>query len=479
MKVALPPGRGIGQHGLRGIQRMLQRPNQPILRGIRLALALGYGGLLGLLALLGVFSAQTLSYVQAKDTQSSRIYIERSDRLEAILSRAYSVSALVRDYLVDPDPEASDKHRSSAREAWTLTLEALAEYRRVATVSRAAEIAKLEQDMRKYWDTAEQGLLLTGPRRIRDGYEILTSKLAPQRDQWLSTLNGLRLLDQRDLHNNIAEAAGELDALRRKLWLVVGLSVLVGAVLTAVTWRHLMRLEGDARAQYNASLEFSERLEELSQRVLGIQEDERRKLARELHDEVGQTLGALLVDLGQAQGSLAVQPAEALERLRSAHGLAETALGTVRNMTLLLRPSMLDDLGLVPALYWQARETSRRTGMDVRVATDHEDLDLPDPIRTTIYRVVQEALQNAARHSRAGNVEIVLQLVEDTLRILVRDDGQGFDPQRTKGIGLLGMQERVSQLGGDFGVESAPGKGTILRVQLPVDDGGKQEPFSR
>ncbi|MBI4890151.1 MAG: sensor histidine kinase [Acidobacteria bacterium] len=458
---------------------MLQRPNQPILRGIRLALFLGYGGLLGLLALLGVFSAQTLSYVQTKNTQSSGIYIERSDHLEAILSRAYSASALVRDYLIDPDADATDQHRTNARGAWVQTLAALAEYRRRAADSRTAEIAQLEHDMTRYWATAERGLQLTGPRRIQDGYEILTSQLAPQRDQWLATLNGLRLLDQRDLHNSIEEATGELAALRRKLWLAVAFSVLLGAALTAVTWRHLMRLEGEARQQYNASLEFAGRLEELSQRVLGIQEDERRKLARELHDEVGQILSALLVDLGQAQGSLALAPAEAGERLHSAHHLAEMALNTVRNMTLLLRPSMLDDLGLVPALYWQARETSRRTGMDVRVITEHEDLDLPDAVRTTIYRVVQEALQNASRHSRAGNVEIVLQLVEGRLRILVRDDGRGFDPLRTKGIGLLGMQERVSQLGGDFDVESAPGRGTILRVQLPLEAGEKQETYSR
>jgi signal transduction histidine kinase len=138
-------------------------------------------------------------------------------------------------------------------------------------------------------------------------------------------------------------------------------------------------------------------------------------------------------------------------------------------MTLLLRPSMLDDLGLVPALYWQARETSRRTGMDVRVTAEEEELDLPDPLRTTIYRVVQEALQNAARHSRAGSVEIVIQPGDGGLRILIRDDGQGFDPKRTKGIGLLGMQERVSQLGGEMVVESAPGHGTLLKVQLPLE----------
>jgi signal transduction histidine kinase len=281
----------------------------------------------------------------------------------------------------------------------------------------------------------------------------------------------LRILDRRDLHSNISNAAMELEGLERRLWIVLCVSVLLGIFLAVGAWRYLLQLEKTAQEQYNASVEFADRLEELSQRVLNVQEDERRRLARELHDEVGQVLGALLVDLGQAEGALSSSFEKVRKRLRSAHRLAETALNTVRNMTLLLRPSMLDDLGLIPALYWQARETSRRTGMDVRVTAEQEDLDLPDPLRTTIYRVVQEALQNAARHSRAGSVEIVIQLGDGGLRILIRDDGQGFDPKTTKGIGLLGMQERVSQLGGEMLVESAPGHGTLLKVQLPLESG--------
>jgi signal transduction histidine kinase len=448
---------------------MVQQPSQPILRGTRLVLALGYGGLLGLLVFLGLYAARTLSSVRRTDAQSSRLYIERSDRLEAILSRAYSASGRVRDYLLDPDPGSTANHRQKAHQEWAETLAAVAEYKRVAAESRKQVIEMLANDMSRYWAVAGQSLELRGDQRIRKGYEVLTGQLVPLRDRWLATLNELRVFDQRDLHNSISEAATKLEGLEQRLRMVVVVSVLLGVFLAAGTWRYLARLERAAQAQYNASVEFASRLEELSQRVLGVQEDERRKLARELHDEVGQTLGALLVDLGQASGALAPASGEAADRLRSAHRLAESALSTVRNMTLLLRPSMLDDLGLVPALYWQARETSRRTGMDVRVTAEEEELDLPDPLRTTIYRVVQEALQNAARHSRAGSVEIVIQPGDGGLRILIRDDGQGFDPKRTKGIGLLGMQERVSQLGGEMVVESAPGHGTLLKVQLPLE----------
>jgi len=448
---------------------MSHRPTQSILPGIRLALALGYGGLLGLLVFLGLYAARSLGYVKRAEAHSSRTYIARSDRLEAVLSKGYAASGVVRDYLLDPDAESIERHRKTAYQKWAETLEALQEYKHFAARARADAIRMLEDDMDRYWAVAGQSLELRGQRRIRMGYEVLTGQLVPLRDRWLAMLNELRILDRRDLHSNISNAAMELEGLERRLWIVLCVSVLLGIFLAAGAWRYLLQLEKTAQEQYNASVEFADRLEELSQRVLNVQEDERRRLARELHDEVGQVLGALLVDLGQAEGALSSSFEKVRKRLRSAHRLAETALNTVRNMTLLLRPSMLDDLGLIPALYWQARETSRRTGMDVRVTAEQEDLDLPDPLRTTIYRVVQEALQNAARHSRAGSVEIVIQLGDGGLRILIRDDGQGFDPKTTKGIGLLGMQERVSQLGGEMLVESAPGHGTLLKVQLPLE----------
>jgi signal transduction histidine kinase len=136
-------------------------------------------------------------------------------------------------------------------------------------------------------------------------------------------------------------------------------------------------------------------------------------------------------------------------------------------MALLLRPSMLDDLGLVPALKWQAREISKRTSMDVSVAADLPD-DLPDDFKTCIYRVVQEALHNSASHARAKTVRIRVQQEPNRLILSIQDDGQGFDSQQVRGLGLLGIQERVAQLGGKCTVHSAPGTGTVLTVELPM-----------
>ena len=148
--------------------------------------------------------------------------------------------------------------------------------------------------------------------------------------------------------------------------------------------------------------------------------------------------------------------------------MVEDSVGVVRNMALLLRPSMLDDLGLVPALQWQAREVSKRTGVRVKVAAEGVSEDLPEDHKTCIYRVVQEALHNCVQHSEASMVRVTVRQEPSRILLAIQDDGKGFDAQQERGMGLLGMQERVSHLGGTFSVESLPGSGAIVCIVLPL-----------
>jgi signal transduction histidine kinase len=151
--------------------------------------------------------------------------------------------------------------------------------------------------------------------------------------------------------------------------------------------------------------------------------------------------------------------------------LVENSISVVRNMALLLRPSMLDDLGLVPALQWQAREVSKRTGLWVSLDAAGVSENLPEEHKTCIYRVVQEALHNCVQHAGARNVKVTVRQQGSELGLSVEDDGRGFDVRQERGMGLIGIQERVSYLGGRFAVESEPGQGTALRVVLPVPRG--------
>jgi signal transduction histidine kinase len=146
----------------------------------------------------------------------------------------------------------------------------------------------------------------------------------------------------------------------------------------------------------------------------------------------------------------------------------EESIRVVRNMALLLRPSMLDDLGLVPALEWQAREVSKRTGIRVKVDAAGVSETLPEEHKTCVYRIVQEALHNCAQHAGARNVKVAVEQQSAGLRLAIEDDGKGFAPQQ-RGMGLLGIQERVTHLGGTFTVDSAPGRGAALRVALPLE----------
>jgi signal transduction histidine kinase len=148
--------------------------------------------------------------------------------------------------------------------------------------------------------------------------------------------------------------------------------------------------------------------------------------------------------------------------------LAGKTVNEVRDLALLLRPSMLDDFGLAPALNWHAREMSKRTGLNVVVSADDDIDDLPDEHKTCIYRAVQEAVNNSARHANARTVEVAVKREGERVRFQVRDDGVGFDTRFVRGLGLLGMEERVRRLGGDLRLESQLGRGTLISAELPL-----------
>lgn len=194
----------------------------------------------------------------------------------------------------------------------------------------------------------------------------------------------------------------------------------------------------------------------LSARLVEVQEEERRAISRELHDGIGQTLAAMLLE-------------DQLPRVRA---LAEQSLGSVRELAMRLRPSLLDDLGLVPAVEWLARETMRRFGIEVRVTAADAGLDcLPDETKTCAFRVVQEAVTKSARHFGGSEIRISLERRAGQLAVAIEDDGRGFDARQTRGLGLLGMRERVETLGGRFLPQSRPGTGTRIDVHLPTPAG--------
>jgi signal transduction histidine kinase len=215
--------------------------------------------------------------------------------------------------------------------------------------------------------------------------------------------------------------------------------------------------------------ESSERIAALSHRLIAVQEEERRKLARELHDEIGQVLTAVSFSLKSVRrldphGTLRDVVGEGLTTV-------ERAIGQVRSMSLDLRPPLLDELGIVPALRWLAQQQESRTGVSIDFEAAPGDLMLPVVMAETCYRVVQEALTNVARHAGASEVVVRLERLGERALIVVRDNGRGFDRTQirgTGGIGLLGMEERVKLAGGVLRVRSVPGGGTEVCAEFTV-----------
>jgi signal transduction histidine kinase len=255
---------------------------------------------------------------------------------------------------------------------------------------------------------------------------------------------------------------------RRSLTVTVGLTIGLGLLLAAFSIRKVLGLENRTGQHYEEVLKTRAELKQLSARLVEAQEEERRAISRELHDEVGQALSGVLVEMANLSTLIRTKDPNATDKADEIKRLVENSIGVVRNMALLLRPSMLDDLGLLPALQWQAREVSKRSGVWVTVEAERVSEDLPEGHKTCIYRVVQEALHNIVQHAGASHVKTVVVQEPDRLLLSIQDDGKGFNPSQEMGMGLLGIHERVGHLGGNLVIDSLPGHGTSLRVELPL-----------
>ena len=212
-----------------------------------------------------------------------------------------------------------------------------------------------------------------------------------------------------------------------------------------------------------------ERLKALSHRLVEVQEQERRLIARELHDEIGQALTGLKFSLENLEAHSGPQNVEQIEESRR---ITLQLLARVRDLSLDLRPAMLDDLGLLPALLWLADRYSSQTGVEVSFRHSGLDERLDPEIETAAYRIVQETLTNVARHAGRAQVEILLIVSAETLVVRVKDDGAGFDLKKALDLknstGLSGMYERASLLGGTLTVDTEPGKGTTVSAEFPL-----------
>jgi len=440
----------------------------------RIALWVGFGGLLSIMALAGLDALRVLGQFRRADEQIRHRYLTENHALNDIRSDVYVSGTYVRDYLLEPEPQRAETYRANLEQVRKHMEAALDSYRNQVSGERLKDYTALREELTAYWAILapifhwNSGEHWDAAERRRSGYAFLRDEVFPRRQNMLALASQIGELNEQQLNAANDQVVALLVRFQTRLLATLMAALGVGLFLALFTMRKILSLESQARSQYVQVAEARSQLKDLSARLVQAQEEERRALSRELHDEVGQALSAVLVELRNLAGGLAEGSQEQSRRhVDTIKGLVEGTVRVVRNMALLLRPSMLDDLGLIPALKWQARETSKSTPMDVTVAAELDSDELPDDYKTCIYRVVQEALHNCARHSKAAAVLIRVEQARDHLRLSIRDDGQGFDAVHTKGLGLLGIQERVTRLGGTCRVQSRPGNGTLLLIELP------------
>jgi signal transduction histidine kinase len=434
----------------------------------RLTLLIGFGGLLSIMSLAGVDALRVLQQFRRGDDQIRSRYLAQNHVLNDIRSDVYLSGTYVRDYLLEPDTERAEAYRASLEGVRKRMNTALETYGRQADSAEMQHYSNLRSELVDYWAILTPILQWDARERNHSGYAFLRDEVFPRRQSMLNIADRIAAINEQQLTAGNAEVVDLLLRFQTRLVLTLIAALLLGLGMAAFSMRKILRLEDQAGSRYEEAADARNQLKDLSARLVQAQEAERRSLSRELHDEIGQSLSAVLVELRNLSLGQSIRSEQQIRNhVETIKGLVENAVRVVRNMSLLLRPSMLDDLGLVPALKWQARECSKRTGMDVSVAAEFDSDNLPDEYKTCIYRVVQEALHNGARHSHAATVRIKVLQEEDRLLLTIQDDGQGFDAKVTKGLGLLGIQERAATLGGSCDIHSAPGAGTILSVELP------------
>jgi signal transduction histidine kinase len=395
----------------------------------------------------------------------------RNHALNEIRSQLYLSGSYVRDYLLEPEPGRAETYRASLEEVHGQMVSALESFGGQLEPDQTKYYTELSGELSNYWQILGPIFKWDASQRRREGYAFLRDEVFPRREAMLAIAGRIANINEQQLNAGNRRVDYLLSEFQSRLAMILLATVLLGSGMAAFSTWKILRLEARAHAQYQEVVAARRQLEELSARLVQTQENERRALSRELHDEVGQALSAVLVELRNLSGESAIQADEQSRgHVETVKSLVENSVRVVRNMALLLRPSMLDDLGLVPALRWQAREVSKQTSMEVSVAAELASDDLPDAYKTCIYRVVQEALHNCSRHARATRVHIRVQQEPGRLSLSIQDDGQGFDVRQTKGLGLLGIEERVARLGGKCEIHSGLGSGTIVAIELPFSN---------
>jgi signal transduction histidine kinase len=436
---------------------MRQRPG--------VVLVAGFGGLLLIMAAAEAGALLFLNSLRNNDAALQARFLARNRTLERIRSNIYLSGTFVRDSLLAPGQSGAQAQVATLEGLRRDSESALTSYASALEPEESAPFQDLRAQIEAYWNVLDRTLAWSGQEREKYRDAFFYEELVPRRTSMLQIADRIEALNEEALRRGDSKLGDLFGRLQFGLLAMIAVTLVGGATLAAFTIFHILKLEGEVQHRLAESVDARASLQELSARLVRAQEEERRALSRELHDEVAQAFSAVSLE---AENLLDLDPApEVRAHLDSIRAIAGKGMNEIRNMALLLRPSMLDDFGLLPALEWQAREIGKRTGLRIQVVSEMP-AELPEEHKTCVYRVVQEALNNCAQHAQASAVQVSVRHELGKILVTVQDDGAGFDPERVRGLGLLGMEERARHLGGAFQIDSRPGRGALVRVTLPL-----------
>ncbi|HWR35001.1 MAG TPA: sensor histidine kinase [Clostridia bacterium] len=438
-------------------------------------IALGFGILVTLIGILGIGAVRRAKTIYREMEHTQNTYLRTESFRRDIVSDMYLADILIRDYLLDPSPQNVRSHREQLLVIRASLQERLDKLSAERGQPATPGLMRLQDEVQGYWDSLDPIFDWTPKDKAEMSWGFLRHKVLPRRQAVVSLAREIARANRENLEHEQQRIRDSQQNLRQFLLRMMGFSLCLGVIVAVVTTFRVSILEKEHERQRKQILRTEDDLRRLSHRLVQAQENERKSLSRELHDEVGQTLTALGMELANVETAGRTGLPVLHNRIEEAKRLNSEAMRTVRDLAMGLRPSMLDDLGLEPALQWQGREFARHTGVPASVVVQGDVEALDDARRTCIYRLVQEALTNCARHAEATKVRVSIEQRGSEIEVEVQDNGIGFAPDTAGvpgGLGLIGMKERVQSVGGRLKIASRQGEGTSVLATIPVDGTG-------
>src|SRR5262245_52159806 len=390
---------------------------------IRAALLAGFLVILGVWLASAFYFTSYLASSQARNLEIQTRFAQGQELLFAVRSQVMLGSIYLRDALIEGrDLAASENAVDQLRSFQGQVRQELEQYRAIDSVVDSAAWGRLQKELDDYWEAAVGLVTPESGKTVETSQARLAAQVIPKRDVIAHLSDDIEKVMDEAFGREQAEFVEANRQVRRRIWEVAAFAVVVGLGIAMMSMWYVGRLEATIHQETAEVARNRQELRHLSGRLVRAQEDERRSIARELHDEIGQALTAVDVELAVAEGAASTNPT-AIEAIHEARSVTQRALGGVRDLSQLLRPSMLDDFGLPDTLKWQLRKFSDRTNVRTELVQDGLDERLPIDVEVTVYRVIQEALTNVSRHAQATTCRVFAQRLASSVLVTIEADG--------------------------------------------------------